>query len=135
MKTLTGSCLCGAVEFEAKDNFIYAGYCHCTRCRKASGAAGTAVGALPKSDFRLTKGEDSLTKHNRSETTTGCFCKDCGSRLYGEKPGADFIHIRYGSLDNSPSLYPQAHIFVASKADWYEINDDLPQFSGPPPLT
>lgn len=128
MKNLTGSCLCGAVEFEAKDNFLYAGYCHCSRCRKSSGATGVAVGALPVADFKITKGSDDITKHIRSETTTACFCKHCGSRLFGEKPGTELIHIRYGSLNKTPTCLPQAHIHVASKADWYEINDGLPQF-------
>ena len=27
-----------------------------------------------------------------------------------------------------PSIRPDHHIFVGSKAPWYEITDDLPQF-------
>ncbi len=128
MKKLTGGCLCGAIEFEIKDNFLYAGYCHCSRCRKSSGATGVAVGGLPVEHFKLTKGTDALKEYKRSETTVACFCEHCGSRLYGKKPGTELIHIRYGSLNQSPSCFPQAHIHVASKADWYEITDNLPQF-------
>jgi hypothetical protein len=33
-----------------------------------------------------------------------------------------------GSLVDPPSIRPEAHIFVGSKAEWHEITDDLPQF-------
>ena len=37
------------------------------------------------------------------------------------------IHVALGSLVDEPSVTPTAHIFVGSKAPWYEILDDLPQ--------
>ena len=42
------------------------------------------------------------------------------------------MHVRYGALLDTPSLKPQAHMYVGSKSDWYEINDDLPQFDEAP---
>ena len=130
MKNIKGSCLCGAVEFYVRDNFQYAGYCHCTQCTKFSGTI--AVGGILCSDFSLTKGADDIIKFKRSESTTACFCGVCGTNMYGEKQGTEFIHIRYGNLNDTPQLLPQAHMFVGSKADWYEINDSLPQFEGFP---
>jgi len=40
-------------------------------------------------------------------------------------------------LDDDPGVRPESHIFVGSKAPWYDITDDLPQFaeSGLPPST
>lgn len=133
MRTLTGECLCGAVQFGVKDNFLYAGYCHCSRCRKASGAAGVAIGGLAIKDFTLVCGKENLHAFQRSENAITRFCRCCGSTLYGEKPLAGLLHIRYGALNDTPSLPVQAHTQVASKASWYEINDSLPQFQGAPP--
>lgn len=133
MSTISGECLCGAITFNIKDNFLYAGYCHCSRCRKASGAAGTAIGGLAAIDFELTKGAEYIQQYTRSENSVTCFCKQCGSTLYGEKPQSGLLHIRYGALNQTPSLPVQAHTQVASKADWYEINDQLPQFAEAPP--
>lgn len=133
MKTIGASCLCGSVEFYVHDKFIYAGYCHCSKCRKSSGASGTAIGGLHKDDLVFTKGEGYIKRFNRSEQSISCFCGDCGSTLYGEKPATDLVHVRYGALNGSPELLPQAHMHVASKAVWYEITDSLPQFSEFPP--
>jgi hypothetical protein len=129
MTTLTGSCVCGEVEFCVDDQFAYSGYCHCSLCRKASGGAGTAIGGIANEHFTVTKGQHRINYFNRSKDTISAFCSVCGSTLFGEKPLLGMVHIRYGSLDQTPSLLPQAHMHVSSKADWYEINDSLPQFS------
>lgn len=129
MKKITGSCVCGKVEFSVADQFVYAGYCHCSICRKSSGAAGTAIGGIPKNHFSVTKGQDHIKRFNRTEESISCFCEHCGSTLYGEKPLVQMVHVRYGALNNNPTLLPQAHMHVSSKAQWYEISDELPQFS------
>ena len=38
-----------------------------------------------------------------------------------------------GTLDDDPGIRPQEHIFVGSKAPWYEIADDLPRHDEFPP--
>ena len=37
-------------------------------------------------------------------------------------------------LDTDPGARPMRHIYVASKAPWYDIADDLPQFAEMPPM-
>jgi len=133
MKRLSGQCLCGAVQFSVADAFLYAGYCHCSRCRRASGSAGAAIGGLPAAALDVTGGEHLLKRYQRSESSVSCFCGECGSPLYGEKPQSGLIHVRYGALSDSPSLLPQAHMHVASKPEWYDIHDNLPQFDEFPP--
>jgi hypothetical protein len=39
-----------------------------------------------------------------------------------------YVHVAMGSLRDVPSIRPSEHIFVGSKAPWFEITDDLPQF-------
>jgi len=36
--------------------------------------------------------------------------------------------VTMGTLVDEPSIRPTAHIFVGSKARWFTITDDLPQF-------
>lgn len=133
MSVINGNCTCAKVEFEVLDEFLYAGYCHCSLCRKSSGASGVAIGGIAKQKFTILKGENYLQQFSRSAETVTCFCSHCGSTLYGEKPNVGLIHIRYGALNSCPTLLPQAHMHVASKADWYQILDNLPQFSEFPP--
>jgi hypothetical protein len=41
-----------------------------------------------------------------------------------------FVHVAMGTLIDDPSIRPSAHIFVGSKAPWFAITDDLPQYVG-----
>lgn len=55
-------------------------------------------------------------------------CRTCGSLLYSSVRDHKFAHVSLGSLVDLPSIRPSLHIYVGSKASWYEITDDLPQF-------
>ncbi len=135
MRKLTGRCLCGEIEYEVPDEFLYACYCHCSECRSFSGTAGSAIAGIPAHEFKLTKGESSITRFKKTPNAILCFCATCGSSLYSEKPETIRIHIRYGSIKDTPSMLPRAHIHTKSKAAWYEINDELPQFTEMPPAS
>jgi hypothetical protein len=39
-----------------------------------------------------------------------------------------YVHVAMGTLEDPPSIRPTIHIFVGSKAPWFEITDGLPQF-------
>ena len=57
------------------------------------------------------------------------FCSRCGSSLISlilDNP--DVIGVPLGGLEQDPGNRVQAHIFVASKAPWHEITDDIPQY-------
>lgn len=127
MKQLQGRCLCGAVEYSVPDDLQYAGYCHCSDCRRFSGSAFSAMGGVPITELRILKGADHIARYVKSGETVLCFCRNCGSSLYAEKPRRGMAHLRLGTLDEAPSLAPQFHSYVASKAPWYEIRDGLPQ--------
>ncbi len=55
-------------------------------------------------------------------------CKLCGSLLYSFVRGGAFIHVAMGTLVEDPTIRPSKHIFVGSKAPWFTIADDLPQY-------
>lgn len=128
MKQLKGHCLCGAVEYQVPDDFRYAGFCHCSDCRRFSGSAYSAMGGIAIADFEVLKGQTNIATYVKSENTLLAFCRICGSSLYAEKPLKGMVHLRLGTLDEAPSLAPQFHSYVGSKAAWDHINDELPQY-------
>lgn len=127
MKKLSGRCLCGAVRYEVNDNFQYAGFCHCSDCRRFSGSASSAMAGIPTDEFRILAGDDVARQYVKTQDTVLVFCGQCGASLYAAKPRRGMIHLRLGTLDESPSLRPQFHSHVGSKADWDTICDGLPQ--------
>lgn len=135
---LAGGCLCGAVRYVVSGPFLRAGHCHCSRCRKHSGAAAGTQGRVRREDFRLVSGAERLVVYRPApEAAVKVFCEVCGSSLFGGTwPDGNEISIRLGTVDGDPGIRPQYHTFVASKAPWHEITDRLPQHpEGPPPET
>jgi hypothetical protein len=43
------------------------------------------------------------------------------------------VTIPAGALDVDPGVRPVVHIHTSSKAPWYDITDDLPQFANDAP--
>ncbi|RZK99729.1 MAG: GFA family protein [Rubrivivax sp.] len=129
MKKLSGRCLCGAVRYEVNDNFKYSGFCHCSDCRRFSGSASSAMAGIPSDEFRFTSGLDAVKQYAKTAHTVLAFCSHCGSSLYAAKPQRGMVHLRLGTLDDAPSLRPQFHSYVASKAEWdTSLCDGLPQY-------
>jgi len=125
--TLAGKCLCGAVHYAVKDEFAYALNCHCSNCRRATGTAFKAFAGIARDKLRITKGENGLLIFGK-EDAGDVRCKVCGSFLYSVVRGGAFAHVALGTLVDEPTIRPTAHIFVGSKAGWFTITDDLPQF-------
>jgi hypothetical protein len=110
--------------------FLWANHCHCSRCRKHSGAFGGTQARVSREGFRLLAGEELIRVFRPDGGRVKAFCSVCGSSLFGaEWPEGDEVAIRLGSLDNDPGIRPQFHTFVASRAPWDEIPDDgLPRY-------
>jgi hypothetical protein len=128
-RTLTGKCLCGAVEYAVKDEFLYALNCHCSNCRRATGSAFKSFAGISRDKLRITKGADHFMIYGEEN---GCDtrCRLCGSYLYSVVREGKFVHVALGSLVDEPTIRPKAHIFVGSKAPWFTITDELPQYEG-----
>lgn len=132
---LHGGCVCGRVRYQVEDRFDYSGYCHCSECRRTSGSAFVALAGCPGDAFRVLQGDEVLSQYQKGPSTVLYFCSKCGSNLFTRKVDSGFIHVRMGTLDEAPSLRPMGHVFVGSKAAWFDITDGLPQFpEGPPKL-
>jgi hypothetical protein len=123
-KRLKGSCLCGEVRYTVADEFNYALICHCSQCRRVTGSAFKPFGGIAREKLELTRGK---VKRYGSALAHDAHCRTCGSLLYSIVQRGTIAHVTYGTLIDAPSLKPAAHIFVASKAPWYEILDELPR--------
>ncbi len=130
--SMNGSCLCGGVQYEANGPLEYAGYCHCSQCRKFSGSELSAFGGLAASDLSIVQGADLLGSYDKSPATRMRFCMRCGSSLFTEKPLTNMVHLRLGTLDTEPPVWPQFHVHVESIPQWSAICDGLPRVDGNP---
>jgi hypothetical protein len=98
-------------------------------CRRIHGAAFGTYGAVSCGDFSWTAGEAQVRAYRSSDQMERTFCPECGSTLQAHLAvEPDEIYVALGTVDGDPGCRPDAHIFVGSKAPWYEITDDLVQF-------
>lgn len=126
-RKLRGRCFCGAVGYEVSDAFRYAANCHCSQCRRTTGSAFKPFAGIERKEFALVAGHDSILRYG-DETTHDIHCAVCGSLLYSLVRDGAYVHIPMGTLADAPTIRPTHHIFVGSKAPWFTITDDLPQF-------
>ncbi len=129
-----GSCMCSAIEFHMTESFNMVQNCHCTRCRRARAAAHATNGFTSVSGVTFVRGEARLRSYKVPDAKyfTQVFCEICGSKMPRIDPGRDIAVIPLGILDDDPGMKPVRHIFVADKANWHEITDDLPVFQEGP---
>ena len=140
MAGIRGSCLCGGVKYEITGPLGTAANCHCSMCRKQHGAAFRSRSGVDASQFRWVEGEELVTFYQSSPDTHRGFCKVCGSPVANRIEatavsggGAARMGVQLGGLDDDPGVAPALHVFVADKAPWFTITDDLPQFAQFPP--
>ncbi len=126
-RVLMGKCRCGAVRYEVLDAFLYAANCHCSECRAATGSAFKAFAGIEREKLAITEGRDYIAVFGE-EHLNDTRCAACGSFLFSVVRDGAFVHVAMGSLVDAPTIRPSEHIFVGSKAPWFEITDDLPQF-------
>ena len=126
---LHGSCLCGGIRFEVASELVQPLNCHCSMCRKATGAAFRSRASVATDGFRWIAGEDLLSHYESSPGNVRTFCGVCGSTLVTMFPDSpETLGLVLGSLDDDPGVTPRLHAYVGSKAPWFEICDDLPQY-------
>ncbi len=128
--TVGGRCLCGDVTFELSGSPEVVQNCHCSRCRRARGAAHATNAFFRNEQLAWLGGEESVVNFPLpgAKRFGQAFCRRCGSKLPRVVTSTGRVVVPCGSLDGSPGSAPRGHIFTASKAPWYEITDGLPQW-------
>jgi hypothetical protein len=125
---LSGSCLCGKVRFRLENKCSRIHRCHCSLCRKRSGAGANATAQVRADQFEWLAGEEWIRSFRSDEGYGSRFCGNCGSPMpsFDEKQDKHWIPV--GLLDDEPGVSVWGHFCVASKAEWDEIADDVEQF-------
>jgi len=126
--TLKGSCLCGAVKYEAIGEPKRFVHCHCSRCRKATGTGHASNLFFQPGMLKWLSGQEQIHafKVPEAKRFTNTFCATCGSRLPRQVMDTDIVIIPAGSLDDEVPIKPQARIFSGSRASWSCDGDGLP---------
>ena len=128
---ITGRCECGLVTYKVDGDLVDYCHCHCSICRRLHGAAFVTWGGVSRGQFSYTSGEEHLKAYPFSERSDSLFCEHCGSRVLVDfRPETDMLYITMGTVDGDVHCPPGFHQFVGSKAPWFEITDDLPQYDG-----
>ena len=97
-------------------------------CRKVHGAAFGSFLHADGAFFRWEAGEALVQSYESSAGTFRSFCRVCGSNVPVLEDEGTHVIIPAGALDDDPGVRPVVHIHTASKAPWYQIADELPQF-------
>lgn len=129
-----GSCLCGAVVYEIALPFRVVHNCHCSRCRRARAAAHTTNGFVPIEALRWIRGAENVCnyRYERGNGMGQSFCTTCGGKVARERPEVGIVGVPLAGLDGDPGKGADDHIYMGSRARWYDPQDDLPKFGEMP---
>ena len=122
-----GGCFCGAVRYRFDDVFD-CGYCHCSICRRSSGAALMAYANTPRASFRLLAGKPRFAR--TSAEFERAFCPDCGTLMWSRSidPARwDLVSVHLGTLDRAAEIAPAIHICHADRLPCLRVDDGLPR--------
>ncbi len=121
----SGGCLCGGVRYLIRGPLGAPVACHCEQCARTSGAFA-AMAACRTNELTI-QDSGTLAWFQSSETARRGFCARCGGNLFWASEVEDQTYVTAGTLDRPTGLRLAQHIFVASKSDYYELTDGLPQ--------
>ena len=103
---LRGSCMCGTVRFQVTAPFTTAGYCHCTRCRRRSGAMWSLNGTVGADAFELLDGSDAVETWQPPDGLSKSFCRRCGGHVFSGDPAGGGIGRRAPRGDRGRPRHP-----------------------------
>ena len=127
-----GGCLCGAVRYALRMTPTTVGYCHCSLCRRASGAPVLVFATVPRAKFAFVRGAPRC--HASTSFGRRWFCGDCGTQLcmqVDHEP--DTTDVTVASLDRASDVAPTFHIWHGSRLPWFETTDAWPRHSASRP--
>jgi len=125
--TWAGGCLCGAIRYSFEGDPLWKCHCHCSMCRRLTGAGFATWVGFPAGAFSWIEGQPSFYRSS-SEVEIG-FCGNCGGTMTFHR-----VHeasAALGSLDN-PEKVPAGpdddHVWTEDQIPWLKIDDDLPRY-------
>jgi hypothetical protein len=124
-----GGCFCGAVRYRIAATPASSAICHCTSCRRASGAPAVAWLTVNRSDFAWLSGAP--VQFGSSPGVTRRFCGRCGSGLTYEHAALPAtIDITNASLDDPERFAPTMEVWLQDKLSWQPTGAHLSRYPG-----
>ncbi len=127
VKIFRGGCLCGAIRYETSGRPYNVTHCHCTDCRRSSGAPFVTWASFRRDEFRFTQGqlrELPWAGHSRF------FCPLCGTLLlFTADSEIDEVDATVCSFDQAEAFTPGDHTWVEDRLPWIQLADDLPSYA------
>lgn len=128
---IEGGCLCGRVRWRAEEPVRHRTHCHCSLCRKGSGAIEVPWITVERRLFAWTAGKP--TVYRSTAAAERSFCPVCGSKLtFAHDDVPDDMDIAVGSLDDVEVGYPLLQIHGESRVSWLAVDPQLPFREGHP---
>lgn len=123
-----GGCHCGAIRYEVQGEPVHVALCHCSDCRKSSGAPMVAWSAFTEENFRVVSGE--AKTRNSSGQSMRSFCPECGTGVWFRNAEAlpGIVDVLAGTLDDPEAVTPFGHIQTAERIGWMAKAHELPEF-------
>ncbi len=134
MTHLEGSCLCGKVHYTADVDPKIMANCHCTDCRKVTGAAYATLMFVERDAVKI-EGETKTFDHvsDRGTKMTKHFCPNCGSPLFSTSEARPtMIGLRAGSLADASAFQPKINVYVSSKIESTPLDPNVQGFEKMP---
>lgn len=133
--SLTGTCLCGAVRYEANAEPAFSGHCYCGDCQKETGGGHLTIAAVPDATVRITGPTAHFSKPGGSgQAIERTFCTKCGSTLFSRPQSfAGMTLLRAGTLDNPSAIAPGMSVYTSRALAWDPPSPCLPGFPEMPP--
>jgi hypothetical protein len=125
-KVTSGGCLCGSVRYEATGEAYHITHCHCSDCRRSSGASFVTWASFRRGDFRITVGQP---RELRWAERLRSFCPQCGTPLtFLTGPDASEVDVTVCSFDEPAAVTPADHTWVEDQLPWIQLADHLPMY-------
>lgn len=133
---LTGGCNCGAVRYALSAPPLAVAACHCSNCRKQSGAA-YSVNLVVRASTMTVEGDLAVFSDHDTESgqpVSRQFCAACGSPIRSVPAATPkIVAVKAGTLDDASAYGPQVHIWTKSKLPWVEVPAGAVVFEQGPP--
>jgi hypothetical protein len=124
---LQGGCFCGRIRYGVTGAPFHQTNCHCSICRRTTGAPFVAWFSVRACEFRWLSGNPS--RFRSSPKATRSFCTHCGTQLtFQGDDYPDEIDVTTCSLDHPQTVPPCDHTHAGNKLQWIELCDGLEQY-------
>jgi len=123
----SGSCLCGAISFTAKQMTTAVAACHCRSCRKWGGSAFMEVNCGSQVEF---EGAEKLSVFDSSEWAERGFCSACGSHLFYRLKETQEHMMPVGLFDDDSDLTFKRQVFIDEKPHYYQYSNSTEDLTG-----